>query len=95
MLVGLDVKYAVVEGELSSLSNAALPVIAAVGGMAWPALVYIGCNWDDTEALRGCGIPTATDIALCARRISPAGIPGCRLRIFLLALACRDAAQCG
>jgi Na+:H+ antiporter, NhaA family len=63
MLVGLEVKRAVVEGELSSVSNAALPVIAAIGGMVGPALVYLACNWSDADALRGWAIPMATDIA--------------------------------
>ena len=64
MLVGLEVKRAVLEGELSNVSNAAPPPIAALGGMAGPALVYLACNWGDAEALRGCAIPTATDIAV-------------------------------
>ncbi|MBV8133067.1 MAG: Na+/H+ antiporter NhaA [Alphaproteobacteria bacterium] len=91
MLVGLEVKRAVVAGELSSLSNAALPVIAALGGMTGPALVYVACNWGDAEALRGWAIPTATDIAfalgvlaLLGSRAPPA------LKIFLLALAIID-----
>jgi NhaA family Na+:H+ antiporter len=91
MFVGLEVKRAVVEGELSSLSNAALPVIAAICGMAGPALVYVACNWDDTEALPGWAIAMATDIAfalgvlaLLGSRAPPS------LKIFLLALAIID-----
>lgn len=91
MLVGLEVKRAVVEGELSSVSNAALPVIAAVGGMVGPALVYLACNWSDADALRGWAIPMATDIAfalgvlaLLGSRAPPS------LKIFLLALAIID-----
>jgi len=91
ILVGLEVKRAVVEGELSSLSNAALPVTAAIGGMAGPVLVYVACNWDDTEALRGWAIPMATNIAfalgvlaLLGSRAPPS------LKIFLLALAIID-----
>ena len=91
MLVGVEVKRAVVEGELSSVSNAALPVIAALGGMIGPALVYLACNWGDAEALRGWAIPTATDIAfalgvlaLLGSRAPPS------LKIFLLALAIID-----
>ena len=91
MLVGLEVKRAVVEGELSSVSNAALPVIAALGGMAGPALVYLACNWGDAEALRGWAIPTATDIAFALgvlALLGPRAPP--LLKIFLLALAIID-----
>jgi len=91
MLVGLEVKRAVVEGELSSVSNAALPVIAALGGMAGPALVYLACNWGDAEALRGWAIPTATDIAFALgvlALLGPRAPPS--LKIFLLALAIID-----
>jgi Na+:H+ antiporter, NhaA family len=53
MFVGLEVKRAVVEDELSSVSNAALRVITTIGGMVGPALVYLACNWGDADALRG------------------------------------------
>jgi NhaA family Na+:H+ antiporter len=91
MLVGLEVKRELVEGEPSSVSNAALPAIAALGGMAGPAIVYIAFAWGDAEALRGWAIPTATDIAfalgvlaLLGPRVPPS------LKIFLLALAIID-----
>lgn len=91
MLVGLEVKRELVEGELSSVSKAALPAIAALGGMAGPAIVYIAFAWGDAEALRGWAIPTATDIAfalgvlaLLGPRVPPS------LKIFLLALAIID-----
>ena len=91
LLVGLEVKRAVVEGELSSLSNAALPVIAALGGMTGPALAYLACNWGDAEALRGWAIPTATDIAFA---LGVLALLGARappsLKIFLLALTIID-----
>jgi NhaA family Na+:H+ antiporter len=91
MLVGLEVKRAVVAGELSSVSNAALPVIAALGGMTGPALVYLACNWGDAEALRGWAIPTATDIAFALGVLALLGSQAPpSLKIFLLALAIID-----
>ena len=91
MLVGLEVKREVVEGELSSVANAALPAIAALGGMAGPALVYLACTWGDAAALRGWAIPTATDIAFALgvlALLGPRAPPS--LKTFLLALAIID-----
>jgi Na+:H+ antiporter, NhaA family len=91
LVVGLEIKREVLEGELSSLSHAALPVIAAVGGMAGPVVVYVVCVWGDVVAMRGWAIPAATDIAfalgvlaLLGSRAPPS------LKIFLLALAIID-----
>jgi NhaA family Na+:H+ antiporter len=91
MLVGLEVKREVVEGELSQGSSAALPAIAALGGMVGPALVYLACNWGDAAALRGWAIPTATDIAFALAVLALLGprVPA-SLKIFLLALAIID-----
>jgi Na+:H+ antiporter, NhaA family len=89
--VGLEIKREFIVGELSTPKQAALPAIAALGGMIVPAMVYIGINWGDHRALGGWAIPTATDIAfavgvlaLVGSRIPPA------LKIFLLALAIID-----
>jgi NhaA family Na+:H+ antiporter len=89
--VGLEIKRELVEGELSSVRQASLPAIGALGGMIVPALIYVALNFNDTKALHGWAIPTATDIAfavgilaLVGSRIPPA------LKIFLLALAIID-----
>lgn len=91
MLVGLEVKRAVLEGGLSRRSSAILPAVAALGGMAAPAAIYLACNWGDAQALRGWAIPTATDIAfalgilaLLGSRVPPS------LKVFLLAVAIID-----
>ncbi|PMB54566.1 Na+/H+ antiporter NhaA [Coxiella endosymbiont of Rhipicephalus microplus] len=91
LLVGLKIKRAMFEGELNSLSKASLPVIAGVGGMIVPAIIYITFNWSNPISLWGWAIPTATDIAfslgilcLLGNRL-PIG-----LKIFLIALAIFD-----
>ena len=90
-LVGLEIKRELKTGELSTLKQAALPLVAAVGGMVVPALIYAWLNAGNGSALAGWAIPTATDIAfavgvlaLLGSRIPPA------LKIFLLALAIID-----
>ena len=91
LLVGLEIKRELVEGELSSLRQAALPAIAAVGGMAAPALIYVLCNLTDPAALHGWAIPAATDIAFAVGVLSLLGarVP-IGLKVFLLALAIFD-----
>ncbi len=90
-LVGLEIKREVIEGALSDRKRAALPAIAALGGMIVPALIYAGFNWTDAEALRGWAIPAATDIAFAVGVLAlvGSGIPA-SLKIFLLALAIID-----
>jgi NhaA family Na+:H+ antiporter len=91
LLVGLEIKRELIEGELSSLRKAALPAIAAVGGMAAPALIYVLCNLTDATALQGWAIPAATDIAFAVGVLSLLGarVP-LGLKVFLLALAIFD-----
>ncbi|MDX2299280.1 MAG: Na+/H+ antiporter NhaA [Xanthomonadaceae bacterium] len=63
LLVGLELKRELIEGELSDLRVALLPAVAAVGGMLVPALIYLALNHDNAVAARGWAIPAATDIA--------------------------------
>jgi Na+:H+ antiporter, NhaA family len=63
LFVALEVKRELVEEELSRISSAALPAIAAVCGMVGPAFLYAALNINNAEALRGWAIPTTTDIA--------------------------------
>ncbi len=90
-LVGLEIKRELVRGELSTFGQAALPAIAAVGGMIVPALIYTAVNWGDPVALRGWAIPAATDIAFAVGVLAVLGskVPA-SLKIFLLALAILD-----
>lgn len=91
LLVGLEIKRELFEGELNTFAKAALPAIAALGGMVVPALIYLAFNAGDAEALRGWAIPTATDIAFSLGILSLLGsrIPS-SLKIFLMALAIFD-----
>ncbi len=90
-LIGLEVKREVIEGHLSSLSQIALPGLAAIGGMVVPALVFIAFNKGNSFAMKGWAIPTATDIAFALGVLSLLGnrIP-LSLKVFLLALAIID-----
>jgi len=89
--VGLEVKREILEGELSSKEQVVLPMIAALGGMVLPALIFTFFNQDSENAMRGWAIPTATDIAFALGILSllGKGVP-ISLKIFLMALAIID-----
>jgi NhaA family Na+:H+ antiporter len=91
LLIGLEIKREVVEGELSSFSQIVLPGMGALGGMAIPAAVYAWFNWGNAIAMDGWAIPVATDIAFALALLSAFGsrvpIP---LKVFLLCLAIFD-----
>ena len=91
LLVGLEIKRETAEGALSQPSQIALPVVAAIGGMAVPALVYVAINWSDPTALRGWAIPAATDIAFSLGVLAALGsrVP-LTLKVFLTTLAIVD-----
>ena len=91
LLVGLEIKREVREGVLASPRRAALPLIAALGGMAVPALIYVAFTAGDPVAVRGWAIPTATDIVLALGVLAFLGDrapPG--LKVFITALAIFD-----
>ena len=89
--VTLEIKREFIQGELSNLKKALLPIIGAIGGMVVPALVYVFINFGNTETLNGWAIPSATDIAFSLGILSLLGsrVP-ISLKIFLTALAIID-----
>ena len=89
--VTLEIKREFIQGELSNIKQALLPIIAAVGGMVIPALFYVFINWGNMETMNGWAIPSATDIAFSLGILSLLGsrVP-ISLKIFLTALAIID-----
>ena len=90
-VVTLEIKREFVHGELSRPKQASLPIIAAIGGMAVPAIIYVIINFETGNTLRGWAIPSATDIAFSIGVLSLLGkrVP-VSLKVFLLALAIID-----
>ncbi|TXD96376.1 Na+/H+ antiporter NhaA [Psychrobacter frigidicola] len=90
-LVGLELKREVLIGELSNLKQIVLPAGAALGGMIFPAIVYVAFNYHEPEFLKGWAIPTATDIAFALGILSLLGnrVPN-SLKVFLVSIAIFD-----
>ena len=91
LLIGLEIKREILEGELSSVDRVALPAIGALGGILVPAGIYAAFNWHDVGAMNGWAIPVATDIAFALALLGAFGsrVP-VSLKAFLLALAIFD-----
>lgn len=90
LLIGIEIKREIVYGELSDPSRAALPLLAALGGMIVPACIYAGFNWGQ-PSISGWGVPMATDIAFTLAVLAIMGdrIPP-TLKVFVSALAIAD-----
>lgn len=91
LLIALELKREILEGQLSTARSIATPAFAALGGMAAPALIYVAFNTGDPVAMRGWAIPTATDTVLALTVLVLLGtrVPT-SLKVFLTALAIFD-----
>ena len=91
LMVGLELKREIVEGQLSDMKQAAFPAMGAIGGMLGPALIYVWVNQGDSTALQGWAIPAATDIAFALAILALLGnrVP-IALRVFLVSIAIFD-----
>lgn len=90
-LVGLELKREALVGELSDIKQILLPAVCAVGGMIFPALIYMAFNHDNSVSMQGWAIPTATDIAFAIGVLSLLGdkVPN-SLKVFLVSIAIFD-----
>lgn len=91
LLVGLEIKYEMTVGELTNIRQAALPIIAAVGGVGMPIVIYLAFNAGNPDTAMGWGVPTATDIAFALGIMALLGdrVPN-GVRVFLSTLAVAD-----
>lgn len=91
LLVGLEIKRELVNGELNNLQKASLPIVSALGGILVPAGIYAAINWSDPIAVHGWAIPSATDIAFALGVLALLGsrVPTA-LKVFLTAIAILD-----
>lgn len=90
-LIGLELKRELMEGKLKNPRDVVLPGMAAVGGMAVPAVIYVALNWSTPENLSGWAIPAATDIAFALGILALVGTRApASLKVFLLTLAILD-----
>jgi len=90
-LIGLELKREILEGKLKNPSDIILPGVAAIGGMALPALVFVLFNWNIVENISGWAIPAATDIAFALGILALVGSRApASLKVFLLTLAIMD-----
>jgi len=90
-LIGLELKYEILEGKLKNPRDIVLPGVAALGGMAVPALIFMAFNWSSDATLRGWAIPAATDIAFALGILALVGARApASLKVFLLTLAILD-----
>lgn len=91
LLVGLEIKREILDGELSTRDQAILPAFAAIGGMAVPAGIFLAFNWNQPDTIDGWAIPAATDIAFALGVLAILGsrVP-ITVKIFLTAVAILD-----
>ena len=91
LLIGLELKHELMEGKLRNPRDVILPGMAAIGGMAVPAIIYAAVNWSNPATLAGWAIPAATDIAFALGILALIGTRApTALKVFLLTLAILD-----